>query len=229
MAASQAKAAVTQTGSLLWSGDLSGLATDASVTPVVNSAAGGVGFWWQDFSVTYSGATFSGSPAHGGGIWPGPYNFNEMNVNTGTSNYLFSYQGGSITMATPSPESYLGFLVQSPYVVFGTWQPTSEFNVTLYNGSALLGEITSAQLTSAASAHGSAWINIDVANGGKYTSAVFSLNASTDIATVLDISYGTTSESLSAAPLPALAGTIPGFAAAVLGMFGLRRSRGRRA
>jgi len=47
------------------------------------------------------------------------------------------------------------------------------------------------------------------------------------------VSYGNTQESLTsltgAVPLPALAGTLPGFALAVLGMFGLRRRGGCRA
>jgi hypothetical protein len=105
-------------------------------------------------------------------------------------------------------------------------QSTSAFNVTLYNGAASLGEITAAQIESAVAVNGAGWINVDVAGGGTYTSAVFSPTNST-ATYVFEISYGTTSESLGAAPLPALAGTIPGFAAAILGMFGLRR-RSRR-
>ena len=132
-----------------------------------------------------------------------------------TTNYLLSWDGGPITMTTPKSESYLGFLMQS----------NSAFNVTLYNGAASLGEITAAQIESALPVNGAGWINVDVAGGGTYTSAVFSPTTQTDL--VFEISYGTTSESLGAAPLPALAGTIPGFAAAILGMFGLRR-RSRR-
>ena len=78
--------------------------------------------------------------------------------------------------------------------------------------------------------NGAGWINIDVTGGGTYTSAVFSeVNPHTDGDYVFEISYGTTSEYIGpgSAPLPALAGTLPGFAAAVLGMLGLRR-RSRR-
>jgi hypothetical protein len=142
-----------------------------------------------------------------------------------TTNYLESYEAGPITMTTPKSESYLGFLMQS----------TSAFNVTLYNGAASLGEITAAQIKSALPVNGAGWINVDVAGGGTYTSAVFSAtNPDNEIDLVFEISYGTTSESMTTltpltdgAPLPALAGTIPGFAAAILGMFGLRR-RSRR-
>jgi len=211
MAASQAKATVNVAGNLLWSGDLPGLATDASVTPVVISSNGNWGYEWF---FTNSGATFSGP----GEVRTGP-NLGPASPAPGlaaTTNYLVSYLDRSITMTTPKSESYLGFLMQS----------TSAFNVTLYNGAASLGEITAAQIESALPVNGAGWINVDVAGGGTYTSAVFSPTNST-ATYVFEISYGTTSESLGAAPLPALAGTIPGFAAAILGMFGLRR-RSRR-
>jgi hypothetical protein len=218
MAASQAKATVNVAGNLLWSGDLPGLATDASVTPVVISTAG----WWTGgWAFTNSGAAFSGNAtSYTNGVYTGPI-LGTRSPGPGlaaTTNYLLSYYGGPITMTTPKSESYLGFLMQS----------NSAFNVTLYNGAASLGEITAAQIESAVAVNGAGWINVDVAGGGTYTSAVFSpTNPNTDSDRVFEISYGTTSESLGAAPLPALAGTIPGFAAAILGMFGLRR-RSRR-
>ena len=215
MAASQAKATVNVAGNLLWSGDLPGLATDASVTPVVFSTTA----WWGGvWGFTHSGAAFSGN-AYPGVVQTGPYD-GATSPAPGlakTTNYLWSYWGGPITMTTPKSESYLGFLMQS----------NTAFNVTLYNGAASLGEITAAQIESAVAVNGAGWINVDVAGGGTYTSAVFSPTNPTDRDYVFEISYGTTSESLGAAPLPALAGTIPGFAAAILGMFGLRR-RSRR-
>ena len=216
MAAGQAKATVNVAGNLLWSGDLPGLATDASVTPVVISTAG----WWTGgWGFTNSGAAFSGDTAgYPGWVETGPYRgaISAPGL-AATTNYLLSYEGGPITMTTPKSESYLGFLMPS----------NNAFNVTLYNGAALLGEITAAQIESAVAVNGAGWINIDVANGGTYTKAVFSPTNTTGNDYVFEISYGTTSESLGAAPLPALAGTIPGFAAAILGMFGLRR-RSRR-
>ena len=216
VAAGQAKATVNVAGNLLWSGDLPGLATDASVTPVVISTAGA---WYNIWGFTNSGAAFSGNTAGlPGSVWTGPQ-FGAISPAprfAATTNYLESDEGGPITMTTPKSESYLGFQMQS----------NSAFNVTLYNGAASLGEITAAQIESAVAVNGAGWINIDVANGGTYTKAVFS-PTTTDPDYVFKISYGTTSESLVAAPLPALAGTIPGFAAAILGMFGLRR-RSRR-
>jgi hypothetical protein len=221
MAASQAKATVNVAGNLLWSGDLPGLATDASVTPVVISTGGAWSGAWGGSGVwafTNSGATFSGN-AYPGWVDTGPDRgaISPAPGLAATTNWLRSWQGGPITMTTPKSESYLGFLMQS----------NSAFNVTLYNGAAPLGEITAAQIESAVAVNGAGWINVDVAGGGTYTSAVFSPTAGTDVDLVAEISYGTTSESLGAAPLPALAGTIPGFAAAILGMFGLRR-RSRR-
>ena len=218
MAASQAKATVNVAGNLLWSGDLPGLATDASVTPVVFSTTA----WWGGvWGFTHSGAAFSGNTTSlPGSVWTGPAWGATLPAPglAATTNYLESWYGGPITMTTPKSESYLGFLMQS----------NSAFNVTLYNGAASLGEITAAQIESAVAVNGAGWINVDVAGGGTYTSAVFSpTNPNTDVDQVFEISYGTTSESLGAAPLPALAGTIPGFAAAILGMFGLRR-RSRR-
>ena len=216
MAASQAKATVNVAGNLLWSGDLPGLATDASVTPVVIST---VGYWKGVWGFTNSGAAFSGNAtSYPGWVYTGPWSgpFSPGPGLAKTTNYLVSYEGGPITMTTPKSESYLGFLMESNYA----------FNVTLYNGAASLGEITAAQIESAVAVNGAGWINVDVAGGGTYTSAVFSPTNST-ATYVFEISYGTTSESLGAAPLPALAGTIPGFAAAILGMFGLRR-RSRR-
>ena len=131
-------------------------------------------------------------------------------------------------MTTPAPEAYLAFVTNFE-------EYTRPFGVTLYNGSTLVGEITSAQLASGLS---DAWgpdaeyVNISVANGGTYTSAVFTGN---DNSLLFAISYGSAAEDLTTltpltdgVPLPALAGTLPGFAAAVLGMFGLRR-RARRA
>jgi len=223
MAAGQAKATVNVAGNLLWSGDLPGLATDASVTPVVISTAG----WWTGgWGFTNSGAAFSGDTAgYPGWVETGPYRgaISAPGL-AATTNYLLSYEGGPITMTTPKSESYLGFLMQSNYA----------FNVTLYNGAASLGEITAAQIKSALPVNGAGWINVDVAGGGTYTSAVFSPTNPTDRDYVFEISYGTTAESMTTltpltdgAPLPALAGTIPGFAAAILGMFGLRR-RSRR-
>jgi len=216
VAAGQAKATVNVAGNLLWSGDLPGLATDASVTPVVISTVGG---WTGGWGFTNSGAAFSGNTAgYFGEVGTGP-EWGALSPGTGlaaTTNYLESWYGGPITMTTPKSESYLGFLMPSNYA----------FNVTLYNGAASLGEITAAQIESALPVNGAGWINVDVAGGGTYTSAVFSPTNST-ATYVFEISYGTTSESLGAAPLPALAGTIPGFAAAILGMFGLRR-RSRR-
>jgi len=216
VAAGQAKATVNVAGNLLWSGDLPGLATDASVTPVVISTNG----WWNNsWGFTNSGAAFSGDAAYPGWVATGPW-YRATSPAPGlaaTTNYLVSNQGGPITMTTPKSESYLGFLMPS----------NNAFNVTLYNGAASLGEITAAQIESAVAVNGAGWINIDVANGGTYTKAVFSPTNTTGNDYVFEISYGTTSESLGAAPLPALAGTIPGFAAAILGMFGLRR-RSRR-
>jgi hypothetical protein len=225
VAAGQAKATVNVAGNLLWSGDLPGLATDASVTPVViSTSAYRYGVW----GFTYSGAAFSGNAnPYPGVVWTGPY-YGALTPGTGlaaTTNYLESNKGGPITMTTPKSESYLGFLMESNYA----------FNVTLYNGAASLGEITAAQIKSALPVNGAGWINVDVAGGGTYTSAVFSAtNPDNEIDLVFEISYGTTSESMTTltpltdgAPLPALAGTIPGFAAAILGMFGLRR-RSRR-
>jgi len=226
MAANHAKATVTQTGSLLWSGDLTGLQTGPSITPVVindQQAYGGV------FSFPNSGATFSGDAStSGGGVirpgWPGAEKMVPATGLAATTNYLWDYHGGSITMTTPAPESYLGFLTAASGVPT-SW--TDPFNITLFSGTTSLGEITSAQLESAAVANGYAWININVANGGTYTSAVFSETYPTLESTkVFDISYGTTSV---AAPLPALAGTLPGFAAAILGMIGLRRRGSRHA
>jgi hypothetical protein len=217
VAAGQAKATVNVAGNLLWSGDLPGLATDASVTPVVISINPG-GWLNGTWAFTNSGAAFSGY-AYPSWVGTGPW-YGATSPAPGlaaTTNYLLSYYGGPITMTTPKSESYLGFLMQS----------NSAFNVTLYNGAASLGEITAAQIESAATVNGAGWINVDVAGGGTYTSAVFSPTNPTDRDYVFEISYGTTSESLVAAPLPALAGTIPGFAAAILGMFGLRR-RSRR-
>ena len=222
VAAGQAKATVNVAGNLLWSGDLPGLATDASVTPVVISTAGA---WGEGWAFTNSGAVFSGS-AYPDWVWTGPQ-YGAISPAPGlakTTNYLGSWEAGSITMTTPKSESYLGFLMQS----------NSAFNVTLYNGAASLGEITAAQIESAVAVNGAGWINIDVANGGTYTKAVFSPTIRYDNDYVFEISYGTTAESMTTltpltdgAPLPALAGTIPGFAAAILGMFGLRR-RSRR-
>jgi len=221
LAAGHAKATVNQAGNLLWSADLPGVATDVSVTPVVISSQQAImngGFSWS-----YSGANFSG-PANPYGfnwIWSGPL-YGSIAPGTGlatTTNYLQTLGVRPITMTTPAPESYLGFLMQS----------TSAFSVTLYNGTTSLGEITGAQIESAVAANGGGWINIDVANGGTYTTAVFS-ETGTLYNRVFDISYGTASESIGSgpAPIPALAGTIPGFAATILGMFGLRR-RSRRA
>ena len=224
VAAGQAKATVNVAGNLLWSGDLPGLATDASVTPVVISTVGG---WTGGWGFTNSGAAFSGNTAgYFGEVGTGP-EWGALSPGTGlaaTTNYLESWYGGPITMTTPKSESYLGFLMPSNYA----------FNVTLYNGAASLGEITAAQIESAVAVNGAGWINIDVANGGTYTKAVFSPTIRYDNDYVFEISYGTTAESMTTltpltdgAPLPALAGTIPGFAAAILGMFGLRR-RSRR-
>jgi len=224
VAAGQAKATVNVAGNLLWSGDLPGLATDASVTPVVISTAGA---WYNIWGFTNSGAAFSGNTAGlPGSVWTGPQ-FGAISPAprfAATTNYLESDEGGPITMTTPKSESYLGFLMQN----------YTAFNVTLYNGAASLGEITAAQIESAVAVNGAGWINIDVANGGTYTKAVFSPTIRYDNDYVFEISYGTTAESMTTltpltdgAPLPALAGTIPGFAAAILGMFGLRR-RSRR-
>jgi hypothetical protein len=226
-AASQAKATVNQSGDLLWTSDLPGVATGASVTPVVITTMidSNIGF-----SFTNSGATFSGpasGPPYGySAVWTGPiaYPIVPGSGLAATTNYIATAGGPPATMTPPKPEGYLGFLASYSW---NQWQP---FNVTLYSGNAALGEITAAQLESAAywqnGPNSYAWININVADGGTYTSAVFSSSADEN-SVVFDISYGSTSE---AAPLPALAGTIPGFAAAVLGMLGLRRrSRSRRA
>jgi len=219
MAVCQAKAGVNQTGNLLWTADLPGVATDASVTPVVISAASSWGGIW---SFANSGATFSGNAsAYPGSVMTGPKAGSVAPASgwSSTTNYMLSSRGGSVTMTAPKQESYLGFLTAA-----------GPFNVTLYNGGTSLGTITAAQLSSAALADGYAWINIDVASGGTYTSAVFSETTPTaDSDRVYFISYGTASESLGAAPLPALAGTLPGLTAALLGMLGLRRRGGRRA
>jgi hypothetical protein len=128
-------------------------------------------------------------------------------------------QGASIDMTMPAPEAYLGFETKAG----------SSFTVTLWNGATLEGSISSAMLNSVAAASGgSAWINIDVANGGSFNYVDFTeALPTTDTDYVYDISYGNASQPI-AVPLPALAGTVPGFAAAVLGMLGLRRGRGRR-
>jgi hypothetical protein len=168
MAVGQAKATVTQTGSLLWSGDLTGLQTGPSITPVVITP---IAQLVSAFSFTDSGATFSGNPAPSGGVVR-PADNGPSVPGTGlaaTTNYLWDVKGGSITMTTPTPESYLGFLTEiNPDYGFNA------VNVTLYNGTTSLGEITAAQLTGAAGSKHYAWININVANGGTYTSAVFS-------------------------------------------------------
>jgi hypothetical protein len=229
VATGQAKATVNQAGSLLWTADLPGLATDVSVIPVVlfanylssnfaNSYGEGNGSWVAfRGSVGYPGWIATGVAA--GPIVPG------SGLAT-TTNYIESSGGGPITM-TPNvsaqsvPVRYLGFLTQK----------TSSFNVTFYDDSTVLGEITAAQLDTAASANGYAWINVDVANGFGYTSVVLSeTNPNTDVDRMFYISFGPASESIGpeSVPLPALAGTIPGFAAVVIGMLGLRRSRGIR-
>jgi hypothetical protein len=227
-ATTQAKATINQAGNLLWTADLPGLATDASVTAtnpwgayhLANgfNAQYGTGHGTVDFAGGSGYPGWIGNGAYVGWVSPAP-------GLASIGNYLESYEGGPITV-TPVESSglsdaYLGFLTQS----------TSSFNVTLYSGSTSLGEITAAQLDSAAAASGYAWINIDVANGGTFTTAVFSPTATTAVDRVFEISYGTSAESLGSAPapLPALAGTLPGLAAAALGMFGLRRRGSLRA
>jgi len=228
MAATQAKATVNQAGNLLWTADLPGVATDASVTPVVFSTSATSGYH-SGFSWTYSGATFSGDSSTGaGGVVQTGMAVGSYSPAVGvaaTTNYIRSYAGGSILMTMPGPESYLGFLAQN-------WASQNFNEVILINGAGVVGYVTAAQIDSAAGTNGYAWINIDVANGGTYTKALFSL-AQNSVGLLFDISYGTTSESLTsltnAAPVPALAGTLPGFAAAVLGMLGFRRRAARRA
>jgi len=149
MAASQAKAAVTQTGNLLWTADLPGLQTDASVTPVVISTKVDAN---QGFSFTNSGATFSGPATTYGqdAVWTGPLN-GAIVPGSGlaaTTNYIQTINGPLITMTPPRAEGYLGFLAT-------TYLPAyyeDPFNVTLYNGSTALGEITAAQLKGVISA-----------------------------------------------------------------------------
>jgi hypothetical protein len=228
MAATQAKATVNQAGNLLWTADLPGVATDASVTPVVFSTSATSGYH-SGFSWTYSGATFSGDSSTGaGGVVQTGMAVGSYSPAVGvaaTTNYIRSYAGGSILMTMPGPESYLGFLAQN-------WASQNFNEVILINGAGVVGYVTAAQIDSAAGTNGYAWINIDVANGGTYTKALFSL-AQNSVGLLFDISYGTTSESLTsltnAAPVPALAGTLPGFASAVLGMLGFRRRAARRA
>jgi hypothetical protein len=123
-AVGQATATVNQAGNLLWTADLPGLATDASVTPVVFASA--MKSVKSPFSWSYSGATFSGDSSQLYGVFTGPW-YGAFQPGPGfaaTSNYLFSWEGGSITMTTPAPEAYLGFLMPG----------YAAFNVTLYNG-----------------------------------------------------------------------------------------------
>ena len=228
-AVGQARATVNQAGNLLWTADLPGVATDASVTPVVFSTSATSGYH-SGFSWTYSGATFSGDSSTGaGGVVQTGMAVGSYSPAVGvaaTTNYILSYAGGNILMTMPGPESYLGFLAQN-------WASQNFSEVVLINGATVVGFVTAAQIDSAAGANGYAWINIDVANGGTYTKALFSQAAQNSVSLMFDISYGTTSESLTSltntAPVPALAGTLPGFAAAVLGMLGFRRRAARRA
>jgi len=231
-ATSHAGAAVNQTGALLWTTDLVGEHTDVSVTPVVFSQpewSGGT------IAFTASAAAFTGD-AGGlpGAILTGLDTTTGWGVGPGgtltpapgmpTTNYLESAKGGSITMTPPAAESYLSFLTRS----------ADPFNVTLYSGRMVLGTLTASQLAGSASASGYAWFNIDTESAYTFTSVVFSeTTPTTDTDRVFFVSYGNTQESLTsltgAVPLPALAGTLPGFALAVLGMFGLRRRGGCRA
>ena len=64
MAASQAKATVNVAGNLLWTADLPGEASDASVTPVAITTH----IYGNGFSFTNSGATFTSLPASVGGM-----------------------------------------------------------------------------------------------------------------------------------------------------------------